>query len=85
MIFLFIESLLEQSDLKEEEYQFILKILFKKLNSDYRLIQEKVLDLIEKFLRHSENPEKILIDIINQKKEPAILIRAILGIGKLKY
>ena len=83
-IFLFIESLLEKSDLKEVECQFILKILFEKLNSDYRFIQEKAFGLIEKFLRHSKNPEKILIDIINQKNEPEIKLRAILGLGKVK-
>jgi len=83
-IFLYIESLLQKSDLTNELLNYIKDILLKKLNSEFSLIRKISMELLNKFFFHIDYKVQFLIDIIKDYKDHEILKWALNSLGKTR-
>lgn len=83
-LFLYIESILLNLTLQEEEINFIRKFILSKLKSDFFDIRMITLGLCNKFMRFSPNPEEFLVKIINEFKNQEVFNWAIQRLGGCK-
>ena len=83
-IFLYIESLLQKSDLTNERLNYIKDNLLEKLNSKFSLIQKISMELLNKFFFHIDYKVQFLIDIIKDYKGHEILKWALNSLGKTR-
>lgn len=83
-LFLYIESILLNPHLQEEDIKFIRKTVLNKLKSEYFDIRQIVIGLCDKYIRFLPDPEEFLVKIIKEFKNQEVVNWAILRLGECK-